>query len=281
MELFTIGIGNYSEGDVKAVARAFSGWGLNRQTFQYEFHPRQHDAGAKTIFGQTGNWNGDDVVGMLAPRPETGKLLARKLWRWFVNDPPSEAGVAKLAAVYLDSGMNIGAMLRWLFLSDDFRAEAAYFNTIKNPPEFLVGLYKTLGLTDPAFLSSTTGANALRQAARACGGMGMVLYNPPNVGGWPGGADWMNPTTYFTRTNLAEQLLLPGNGRVPVDVRALAGNTAPPPATVDHLLDLFVGGSAPAAVRQTLLDYAGTTLPDLKLRGLIRLIVSSPSYQMN
>ncbi len=282
MELFTIGIGNYSETDVKEVARAFSGWGLNRQTFQYEFHPRQHDTGAKTIFGQTGNWDGGDVVKMLAPRPETGKLLARKMWRWFVNDTPSDAGVAKLAGVYLDSGMNIGAMLRWLFLSDDFRAEAAYYNTIKNPPEFLTGLYKTLGLTDPAFLGSAAGANALRQAARACSSMGMTLYNPPNVGGWPGGADWMNPTTYFTRTNLAEQLLLPtGNGRGAVDVRGLVGSAANSTATVDGLLDLFVGSSEPLAVRQTLLDYASGPLTDLKLRGLVRLIVSSPSYQMN
>jgi uncharacterized protein (DUF1800 family) len=281
MELFTIGIGNYSEQDVKEVARAFSGWGLNHQTFRYEFHPRQHDSGAKTIFGQTGNWDGGDVVRMLAPRPETGKLLARKLWRWFVTEPPSEAGVAQLAQVYLDSEMNIGAMLRWLFLSADFRDPASAFSTIKNPPEFLVGLFKTLGLTDPAFVGSAAEATLLRQAARACDGMGMVLYNPPNVGGWPGGGDWLNPTTYFTRANVAEQMLLPqGNGRL-VDLPRLTGSATTPAAAVDHLLATFTGGSAPPAVRQALLDYAGGALTDLKLRGLVRLIVSSPSYQMN
>ena len=177
--------------------------------------------------------------------------------------------------------MNIGAMLRRLFLSAEFRAEAALFSTIKNPPEFLVGLFKTLGLADPALLGSAAGATLLRQAARACDGMGMVLYNPPNVGGWPGGTDWLNPTTYFARANLAEQLLLPqGMGRL-VNLPNLTAGAGSPSAAVDSLLATFVGNSEPPAVRQALLDYAGPALTDLKLRGLIRLIVSSPSYQMN
>ena len=287
MELFTIGIGNYSEQDVKEVARAFTGWGLTAgargaaQTAQlptFEFHARQHDTGAKTIFGRTGNWDGGDVIGMLVPRIETGKLLARKMWRWFVNGTPDEAGVADLAGVYLSSQYDIGAMLRHLFLSAAFQDEANAFNTIKNPAEFIVGLFKTLGMATPTALRSATAVQSLRTLARACSSMGMTLYNPPDVGGWPGGATWMNPSTYFVRTNLAATLLQQGAG---LNLGALTGNATRPDALVDTLLDTFVGSSEPDAVRQDLLTYLGGSHDDLKVRGLVRLIISSPSYQMN
>ena len=282
MELFTIGIGNYSERDVLEVARAFTGWGLDRQTRQFEYHPRRHDDGAKTIFGQTGNWDGEDVIGMLAPRIETGKLLARKLWRWLVNDTPVEASVSRLTGIYLDSGLDLAAVLRAVLLSAEFRAEAAPFSTVKNPAEFTVGMLKTLGLGAPALVDGPAAPRTLRSLAAACGQMGMVLYNPPDVGGWPGGATWMNPTTYFARTNVAEQILLAqANGRPLVNVAVLLNGARTPTAVVDTLLTAFVGASAPAAVRTALLDYAGSQVDDTKLRGLVRLIVSSPSYQMN
>jgi uncharacterized protein (DUF1800 family) len=281
LELFTIGLGHYSERDVQEVARAFTGWGINRRTRRFEYHPRQHDDGAKTIFGRTGNWNGADVIVILAPRIETGKLLARKLWRWFINDMPDEAGVSRLAGIYLDSGLNLTAVLRALLLSAEFRAGAAYYSTVKNPVEFTVGLLKTLGL-GAALATGPAAARTWRGLALACGQMGMALYNPPSVGGWPGGATWMNPTTYFARANLAELILLAGaNGRPAVNVAALLAGARTPPAVVDTLLDAFVGPAAPPAVRQVLLDYLGSRVDDTRLRGLVRLIASSPSYQMN
>jgi hypothetical protein len=131
-------------------------------------------------------------------------------------------------------------------------------------------------------LHAANAAGTLRLLAGACDQMGMILYNPPNVGGWPGGSTWMNPTTYFARTNLAEQILqIQGNRRPAVNVPALDGGANDPTSVVDTLLALFVGAAEPSAVRQTLLDYLGAAPSDLKIRGLIRLIVSSPSYQMN
>src|SRR5439155_11064837 len=99
---------------------------------------------------------------MLGPRRETGSRLARKMWRWFVSDPPDEDGVAQLAQVYLDSRYDIRAMLRWLFLSAAFRAEAAVYQTLKNPAEYIAGLYKTLGLADPALLGAGAEARLMR-----------------------------------------------------------------------------------------------------------------------
>ncbi len=121
LELFTIGIGHYTEQDVKENARAFTGWGATR-TGGFRFAPLLHDNGVKTVLGHTGNLNGDDVLAILAGMRATGERLAGKLWRWFVADTPDPAGVAGLAGIYMQSGHDLTAMLRALLLSPEFRA---------------------------------------------------------------------------------------------------------------------------------------------------------------
>ncbi|HUS17144.1 MAG TPA: DUF1800 domain-containing protein, partial [Chloroflexia bacterium] len=202
MELFTLGIGNYTEQDVREVSRAFTGWSADRAG-NYRFLRNQYDAGSKTILGRTGNLTGDDVLGMLAGMRQTGVFLAAKMWRWFVSDTPDTNGVNRLADVYMQSGHDISAMLRALFLRAEFRADAAQYATVKNPAEFLVGALKATGAD--ATLRDNGTPLLLRLLARAMASMDMPLYQPPNVAGWHGGRSWINPGTYFARANFAEQ----------------------------------------------------------------------------
>jgi uncharacterized protein (DUF1800 family) len=276
MELFTIGIGSYTEADVKEVARAFTGWSATRDG-AFQFLRNQHDSGVKTVLGQTGAFDGGDVLTILAGRRETGLLLGRKLWRWFVSDTPPADGVNRLADVYMQSNHDMGAMLRALFLSPEFRSGAAYYATVKNPPEFLAGLLKSTGAARA--LGDNPTAPLLRSLARAVDGMGMPLYAPPNVGGWPGGRVWMNPATYFVRANFAEQMLNTALVDAAGLVRGL-GATAPA-AIVDAVLDWALPGAPAAPLRSPLITYLGAAPSALKLAGLLRLVFSSPSYQMN
>jgi uncharacterized protein (DUF1800 family) len=276
MELFTIGIGNYSEQDVREVARAFTGWSATRDG-AYRFLPRQHDPGAKTVLGHTGNLNGDDVLTILAGMRQTGLLLGRKLWRWFVNDTPAPDGVNRLADVYVQSNHDITAMLRALLLSPEFRAGANYYTTVKNPPEFVIGALKLLGLDGG--LRDKLRPPLLRGLAQAVSQMGMPLFAPPNVGGWPGGRSWINPGTYFARANFVEHLLTLSAGQ-PLPVLAGQGR-ATPDAIVAALLEQALPAAPPAPLQGPLLTYLGGDTGPLKLTGLWRLVLSSPSYQLN
>jgi len=217
------------------------------------------------------------VLTILAGRRETGLLLGRKMWRWFVSDTPAADGVNRLADAYIQSNHDISAMLRALFLGPEFRAGAAYYATVKNPPEFLVGLLKSMGAASA--LGANPGAPLLRGMARAVDGMGMPLFAPPNVGGWPGGRVWMNPATYFVRANFAAQWLNTPLADAAGLVHGL-GATAPV-AIVDAVLDWALPGADPAPLRPTLISYLGAAPSALKLAGLLRLVFSSPSYQMN
>ncbi len=281
MELFTIGIGNYSETDVREVARAFTGWSANRNTGQFQFLANQHDSGSKTVLGHTGNLNGDDVLDILAGKRETGLFLGRKMWRWFVNDTPDMGGVNRLADVYMQSNHNISAMLKALFLSPEFQADANYYATVKNPPEFLIGALKLTGL-GAAVHDNLTPA-LLMSWARATSGMGMALYIPTNVAGWPGGRVWMNPGTYFVRTNTVEGLLLQpaANTALAGLTDTLRGGGSRPDALVDTALALALPGADPAPLRGSLITYLGSDTSALKLSGLLRLVLSSPTYQLN
>jgi uncharacterized protein (DUF1800 family) len=280
MELFTIGIGNYTEQDVKENARAFTGWSATR-TGTFQFLPRQHDDGVKTVLGHTGNLDGADVLPILAGLRQTGQFLARKMWRWFVNDTPSSAGVERLADVYMQSGHDLSAMLRALFLSPDFQDEANYYQTVKSPPEFIIGVLKLIGAGSA--LRDNLTLPLVRSLARACDAMGMVLFNPPNVGGWPGGRTWINPGTYFARTTWVEQVLNAQAGGGPLaDVPGLvrAAGWTGADAIVDGMLDLALQ-TAPADLRASLISYLGGNTSPLKLYGALRLLLCSPAYQLN
>ena len=198
LELFSLGIGNYTENDIKEAARAFTGWRNQGLTFIDD--REQHDEGMKTVFGQTGNWDGEDIVDLILQQEAAGEFVAGKMYRFFVRDEISDQMLDEIAARLRDNNYALKPFLRTLFLSQDFYSEPSLGTQIKSPVQFLVSTYRKLGLEKipgtPYFPAAT---NLLGQA----------LGNPPNVKGWDGGRAWLNPSTILLRNNLIGHLLFP------------------------------------------------------------------------
>ncbi|HZP60623.1 MAG TPA: DUF1800 domain-containing protein [Opitutaceae bacterium] len=200
-ELFVLGVGNYTEQDIKQAALAFTGY---RQRFgEFVFVPRQHDDGAKTVFGHTGNFNGDDVIDLAYQLPAAGRFLPHEMVKWYLSDTP-------LADDYLEvigqwwRGQNFALrpLARQFFSSRLFFAPEFRGNFIKSPLQFYLGLMQDLSLNV---------APLPRQVLVAMRQMGQVLFDPPNVRGWVGGRYWINSATLGARRALVDQLFAPLN----------------------------------------------------------------------
>ncbi len=192
MELFTMGEGNYSEQDVKEAARAFTGWGFDRRVGgEFTVRRYQHDNGEKTFLGRTGQFDGDDIIDIILEQPETARYLAGKLWTHFVAPDPEVAQIAAVAELLGTTDFDLRETLRALFRSDAFYAASARHSLYKSPTELMVGTVRRLEIPP----------NDLRAANEAMKQMGQELFQPPNVKGWPGGRDWINPSTLFIRYN--------------------------------------------------------------------------------
>lgn len=209
MELFTMGIGHYTEQDVHEGARALTGWTFQgvrgRADFQQEpqfvFLPKQHDDGPKTYLGKTGNFMPEDIVKMAAGHPATADFIARKLWRGFVNDTPDDAGVKALADVFRGSRGDLGQVMRTLLTSAAFYAPENRQSIVKSPAEFVVGALRAMGrpkLDDKQYLNLNV------TLAR----MGQTLLYPPTVKGWDGGREWINDSSLLLRMQTAAALTL-------------------------------------------------------------------------
>ena len=196
MELFTLGEGNYSEQDIKEVARAFTGWSIDLEAGEFRFRRPAHDDGSKTVFGKEGKFNGDDIVTLLLQQPATGEFVVAKLWREFVSPEPDAALVAQLAATWRAANYEMKPLLRAMFLSDAFWAPANRGVLVKSPVDLVVGSLRQFrfAVEDPAPF-----AVILRQ-------LGQDLFAPPNVKGWPVGDAWLNTTTLLARKGFLNRL---------------------------------------------------------------------------
>ena len=196
MELFTIGRGNYTEQDVKESARAFTGWGFNR-TGEFLVRPFAHDGGEKTFLGKTGNFNGEDIINMLLEKKETAYFISNKLYKYLVNEIPDTAHVNAMADVFYNSNYEIKPLLEFVFNADWFYDDKNIGNLIKSPVELLVGLNRqfTINYQHP---------DILFQFQRA---LGQVLFNPPNVAGWPGGRNWIDSSSLMYRIKIPSTIL--------------------------------------------------------------------------
>lgn len=204
MELFTIGIGNYSEDDVKEAGRAFTGWRANQFKGKSEFIPRRHDSGSKTFMGKTGNFNGEDIVDILLEKKETARFIARKVYKYFVNPKLDDNHVDSIADTFYHSNYDISKMMTFIFNSDWFYDEKNIGIKIKSPLELIVGMMKTLNIE---FKVHTPLLMLQRN-------LGQVLFNPPNVAGWPGDKSWIDNATLLTRLNLPALFLISRNVNV-------------------------------------------------------------------
>lgn len=205
MELFTLGRGNYSEKDIKEVARAFTGWDFDLQG-RFIFREFQHDKGAKTIFGKTGNFKGEDVIEMILERKETAQFLTTKIYKYFVNENISgkEKRIAELSKRFYKTNYDIADLLENIFTSDWFYDQENIGSHIKSPVELLVGIKRTLGA---AFEDQQP--NLFIQKI-----LGQVLLYPPNVAGWAGGRNWIDSSSLLFRMQLPTMLFLGKEGNV-------------------------------------------------------------------
>lgn len=241
MELFTIGRGNYTERDVREAARAFTGWGAESGAFT--FRPEYHDTGSKTVLGETGAFDGDDIVRIVTGRPECARFIARKLISFLSHPDPSTAEVAAAAAIFTRTKGSIADVVRHILLAPAFRSDSAYRSLIKSPAEFVVGALKVAGLqTTPAW------------AVESMGRMGQTLFAPPTVKGWDGGGAWLSAGALLERMRFAARL-------------------APEARTADATVGLAFDGHTPAEVASVLAGAKGTDR--------VTLALASPEFQLN
>ncbi len=302
MELFTFGVGQFTESDVYAAARVFTGWNLARRTgggrpaYQFQYNAGQHDTDAKeftfSIYSSrragatrripargpmVGLDDGRDLIRALAYHPETARRLARRFWTWFVSEtePAPDSFVASVARTYLDNDTSIRAVLRTVLMSEEFRDPARRFQRYAWPVEFVVRALKEVG---------HRGFSA-NDALTPLVNMGQQLYEPPDVNGWELGPAWFSTGGMLARMNFASQLAT--NQRV-----ALRDAAQPVSTTVDALIDFcYERLSMPAPTveeRAAAVDYllangpwTGSSAQVLaKAAGLMHLLAGSPEYQL-
>ena len=231
LELFSMGVGNYSEDDIKEASRAFTGWTigpkiprnpLGRFYWNFEYRPEDHDDGEKTFLGYTGNFDGQDIIDIVVKQPATARFLSRHLYNFFVADepqvpswnitPPNDpAAIDALIATYNETNGDVRAMLRTLFNSDFFKN--ARYSRVKSPAELVIGTAKMAG----NYQGPRPGFN---QLAFECAYQGQELLNPPSVESWHTGAEWIDGGALVRRVNFAAGLL--GDTSLP-GVQAIVG----------------------------------------------------------
>ena len=306
LELFSLGVGmdgqaNYSEEDVKSCARAFTGWTITNAIPRYPygryyagfiFNEADHDGGEKTFLGETGNWNGEDIIEIIARQPAAARFISRHLYNFFVADetqipswqdsPPRDLeAIQVLEAEYFRSNYDIRSMLRVLFNSDFFKN--ARFAKVKSPAESVIGTLRLVG----DFKEPKPG---LHQMAMVIRYMGQDLMNPPTVEGWHTGQEWIDSGTLVERINFAADQVgntnLPGVQNI---VKRLSANdrAQTPEGLVDSCLDMLGGYELPEETRRELVDHVakgGELRSDSdKFAGrvgqVLQLIVATQEYQ--
>ncbi len=205
MELFSLGVGNYTEKDVREAARAFTGWRSDGAGFAFD--ASLHDNGPKTVLGQSGAWDGGDVVRIVLEQPATARFLVRKLYRDFVSEKaaPPDSLLEPLCESFRKSSYDIAGLVRTILSSQHFYSSHAFRQRIKGPVEYVLGSAQAVF---QRFSEDNPNCKALPQQmlVSRIGAMGQVLFAPPNVKGWPGGMSWLNTSTLLERANFAEHL---------------------------------------------------------------------------
>jgi hypothetical protein len=297
MELFTLGEGNYTEQDIQQAAKAYTGWGLSEDRLHYKYHPGNHDDGPKTVFGQTGNYSGEEVLNMICDKPECSQFIAQRIWRFFVQDNPPKPLVDALADVLHKSGMDLKHTMSVLFRSREFYAPDAVRAQIKSPVQWLIESAHQLEAPLP---TQPMALVMLRQ-------LGQELFQPPNVKGWDGGIAWITTNNLLDRYNFAAALV-EGN-RVPLpglqnQMRSMLNSISPDglmeiePANVMALftpIDLatpynflaalqarFINSELKPQRLASLTDFLKSRSPieESDVRKAIRLIMCTPEYQL-
>jgi uncharacterized protein (DUF1800 family) len=270
LELFTMGVGNYTETDVAEASRAFTGWTITpklprfhmgRWDWYFEYRPADHDDGEKSFLDRTGNFNGEDIIEIILEQPATARFIARHLYSFFVADevqvpawevtPPADPeAVDALAGALIEYDYDMRSVLRVLFNSDFFKA--AQFTKIKNPTEVVVGTLRLVGDSALPTPNSFDWSNQIMY-------MGQELLNPPSVEGWHYGAEWVTSGSLIARTNFVVEMLgetdRPGVRSI---IDRVQSGAPTPEALVDTCIDLLGPIDISVSGRDELLGHAST-----------------------
>ena len=297
MELFTLGVGNYSQDDVTQVARALTGWQVQGYTNTDNYNgatfldnTAQHDTGVKTILGQTGNWNALDAIRIILDLTDargsvSGRFMAAKLWTFFAGSYPTPGIVDQIASVYVSSGRSIREVVRTILSAPEFYEAHALKTWVRSPVEYSVASVRMLeGTTD------------FSSAANALSGMGQALFDPSDAKGWDWGVAWMNTGTLFSRAALANTLASNrGTTGTRFDpTKVLSGKDA---SSADKVVDLLADrlnvADVSPSVRSAWIAYMNanddgsrgtwtntTANVDKKVRGLVHLMLTSPAFHL-
>ncbi|HEY0944890.1 MAG TPA: DUF1800 domain-containing protein [Opitutaceae bacterium] len=294
-ELFTLGEGNYTEKDIKEAARAFTGY--RQRLGNVDLVPRQHDSGRKTIFGQSGNYSGDDVIDLVYRQPAAGMFLPREMTRFYLTtEPLPPAYFEPLRAWWGGTGYDLRRLVHRFFGSRLFFDPSLRGNYIKSPLQFYLGLVQDLGLDVAPLPRQVLGS--LRQ-------MGQVPFYPPNVRGWVGGRQWINSATLAARRQLVQALFTPvneanlnademveiaaaraaGQDRFTVtDERLREFSALDDEQVTARFVDYFLPASVTDDFRETVRSFVATegapNRRDQRVRNTAVTLLQSPEYQL-
>lgn len=297
MELFSLGEGHYTEKDVKEAARALTGWGLNPDRQAFQEYPNNHDSGEKIFLGVRGRLTGADVVRQIAGQDQGNLFITAKLWNFFAGEIPSMALNRALADEMTSERQQFRPLMRVLFSSEEFYTPQVRRNQVKSPVQWLVGSVRLLERDlPPAVLSN----NMLRS-------LGQNLFAPPNVKGWDGGIAWITTNSLLNRYNFSASLIdgtapppaaaenrkeqmmdrmaeYAAQGMAPANIAGLLGpgDLSNPQKTLAALLQRFIQGPVKEQRIQPLHDYLSSvsTMNEVSLRQAVRLLMSTPDYQL-
>ena len=308
LELFSMGVGNYTEDDIKAASRAFTGWTFRQPLSLYPnghypaefmFIEDDHDFSEKTFLGETGAFDGEDIIDIIVRQPATARFISRHLYNFFVEDelqvpswatepPRNEAAIQQLSQVFLDSDGDMRAVLSELFNSDFFKS-ARQFKKVKSPTELVAGVLKQTGeFAEPRpgmyQFAMTTLNGSLIEGPMAI--MGQRLMNPPTVEGWHTGHEWIDSGTLSERVGFVESqfedIAKPGVADM---VERIGELDAEPSELVDRCLDILGGIAVSEQTYSSLVDYA-QELRDIKdendsvgVHNLLQMTASTVDYQ--
>jgi uncharacterized protein (DUF1800 family) len=246
MELFTCGIGHYTESDVREAARAFTGW--HRENADFAFQSADHDSGRKHFLGKSGRFDGGDVIDILMQQPATLQFLARKLLRFFAVPEPSEPIVAAAAELLDQTRLDIKWLLRELFQSRYFYSPECYRTRIASPAEFTIGAIRTLDVRWHA-----------PEVVAFLDRMDQRLLAPPNVKGWDGEQKWINSSTWAARVDFARtiaQLDAEGGFGPNLEItRFVPANFKDPVRVIDTLVEVLLQGDLSPEARRELAEF--------------------------
>lgn len=314
LELFTMGVGNYTERDIKECARAFTGWTIaNREymelrsqrdsdwpygriAWHFKYHPEDHDDGEKEFLGQRGRFNGEDIIHIICQQEATARFISRHLYSFFVSDEPpvpewrytpptNPEAIDELTRVYFDSNYDISAMLRALFNSSYFQSQDSWYSKVKSPVELVAGVLRLTGefnrprreIIDRYFQASY---------------MGQFLNNPPSVEGWHQGTDWLDTGTLVERVNFASQQIgdstKPGIQAMIERIASTPNNVASPENLISVCLEEMGVISVEEDTMKVLIDFAsqghdqpinGSNDGAQKISAALQMVASTKEFQ--